>query len=305
MTGTMVTPARFCAYAYYIVSIFLSERLMMRLSSFANNDTVWDFLWPLWWIPADHADLTVKLLGLGAFLASLVAALFANKRLARGVFAIVFFLAATVENSRGGGINHPYHAWILVGFLLVLLPDRPNSDQDDKATIFYVQALLALFYTMSGFWKVGYGVLSALAGVDGAFSLVGLSHQVAFRVLQTNESPLLADFVINNPLIAWLGMLGVMYVQLLALVMVFRPVLHVPLGLALIFFHLGTFLLLEILFMEHVALLAIFFLFSPFRPEKFVVRDALLALPGVGLVQAVTGKVIKTLQPSHKPAGSQ
>lgn len=296
--------ARFVVTSFYLCSVIVTAHIMRLIATTLNNDaTEWDFLWPLYWVPLDHVDTVLTVITVLAFLSALATTLLTDRRLFRALFAILFLLSATIVNSYGGGINHGLHAWIFVAFILAFLPALKNTNNDDtneKAyldTIFITQALLAFFYTMSGAWKLFYSFVLTLKGAGGYFHFSSLSEQLANRILPINSSPLLADFVIDTPVIGWLGMLGVMYVQFTAIFAVFRPHLHVLWGLLIIFFHLGTFLLMEIIFINNVALLALLFLLSPFQPERFDWRQTLLSLPGVGAIR-MTLRAAPTLVPT-------
>jgi len=282
--------ARNVVAIYYIASVIVVVNLMMQINPTVANVTAWDFLWPLYWVDPANAVLTLKVLGALCFGASLIACLWHRVRAVRILFSVLFLMACTVPNSFSG-INHPYHAWFWVSFLLIFLPSGSGGEPENPSrrhmmafatSVFTVQMTLFLFYSMSGVWKVFYGIRAVVKGQDGAFSLGGLAYNLADRVLQTNTSPLLVDFVIENYLLAWIGFLGVMYVQATALIAAFRPRLHVLWGALIVLFHLGTWLLMEIIFNFHVLLLAIFFLYSPFRPARFNLRDTLADVPFLG-----------------------
>ncbi|MEM8788699.1 MAG: hypothetical protein AAGE76_10590 [Pseudomonadota bacterium] len=145
-----------------------------------------------------------------------------------------------------------------------------------------------LFYSMAGAQKVVKALAALAQGDAGAFAPGALSGIVADRVVQTNTEPLLAHFFIGQH---WLTMpmyFSVFFVQLFALVAVFRPRLHVAWGYALIGFHMGTWLLMEIVFVQHVTLLALLMVMSPQRRFDGVV-PMLAAVPLLGRPFRVRG----------------
>lgn len=254
--------------AYYATSIYLAAQLLYRNNDLLNAQAAWDFLWPIFWLERVNADIAIELIGIASILSSVVALIFRESVWARAAFFVTFFFAATVPNSLGG-INHPYHAWFWVGAIFMCLPsgDPQKFNRAEKmsylTTVLTAQALILLFYTMAGAWKIVIGLIALIGGVPGNFSFGALSWTLADRVVQTGTDPLLADFVITNPEIAWILFGGVMYIQLFAVVAAFRPRLHILWGLALISFHIGTWVLMDIIFTEHIVLLAILFLLSP------------------------------------------
>ena len=150
------------------------------------------------------------------------------------------------------------------------------------STFVMAQVMFLLFYSMSGAWKIGIGIQALFKGEDGAFSLHGLAYTLADRMVQTDTDPLLANFFIDNYVLTWLAYLAVMYIQFTAIAVAVRPRLHRLWGTLLILFHLSTWLLMEILFKEHVFLLVMFFVFSPFRPDIIDLRKTLSDLPLLG-----------------------
>jgi hypothetical protein len=295
--------ARYCVQFYYLVSAYMSYSLMPEVRRLADGADAWEPLWPVMWLP-DLTTSTVGWLSLACLLSSLLAFQFHSYRPARALFAVLFLCVAAVPNSIGG-INHGYHAWIWIGFVLVLLPDIRGAEPKrvEKmaylATISMVQVLLLSFYTLSGFWKFLGGVIPLIGGVEGNFSPRGLALQLADRSLQTGSSPLLADFVISNYWLLWPMFLGLIYLQLVAVFISFRPRLHLVWGYALVGFHTGTWLLMQIPFPNHVLFLLLFFVMSPFRPSHWTVRDVIGDLPVFGAVFRRTMAVRDRHQSAH------
>lgn len=281
--------ARYCVKFYYLVSAYLAYNLMPTLHRLTEGSDAWEPLWPVMWLP----ELTVSAAGwlaLAFLLSSLLAFQFDSYRPARALFAVLFVCVAAVPNSFGG-INHGFHAWLWIGIVLVALPDIRGLAETRRvqkmaylATISMAQFLLLSFYSLSGLWKFSFGVTSLLAGEEGNFSPRGLALQLAHRMSQTGTSPLLADFFIDNYWLSWPMFLGLIYLQLVAVFIALRPRLHMIWGYALVGFHTGTWLLMEIPFPNHVLFLLLFFVMSPFRPRHWTVRDVVGDLPILGLV---------------------
>ena len=91
------------------------------------------------------------------------------------------------------------------------------------------------------------GAVDPLLGVEGNFPPRAASAlQLADSMLQTGSHPPLADFAIDHYRLVWLPMIGLIYVQLMALPAALRPRLHTLWGYLLIAFHVGTGLSLQI-----------------------------------------------------------
>jgi len=204
--------------------------------------------------------------------------------------AILCLFAVAISNSRGG-IDHAFHIWLWIGICLVFLPSVRSAGALSRtvkmtylSVIVAVQALILLFYTLAGFWKVKGGLSPLLHGIEGNFSPRGLALQLADRILETGTKPLLADFVITNYWLIWPMFLALLYVQLVAVLVVLRPRLHIVWAHILILFHIGTWVLMEIDFPQHVLFLGLLFAMSPFRPRQWNFREVLSDLPGFGLL---------------------
>lgn len=282
--------ARMIVLFYYIASVYFSADILVGIGETVKTTQDWDFLWPLYWVDPEYASIQLRIVGTLCFVSSLLAAVFHRVLAIRILFCAFFLLASTVTNS-WAGINHPYHAWFWISFVLIFLPGESHERQKYPSrahmrsyttTFVMAQVMLFLFYSMSGFWKIAIGIRAVIKGEDGAFSFQGLAYNLADRIVQTDTNPLLANFFIENYVLTWFGYLAIMYIQFTAIAVAVRPRLHWLWGMLIILFHLGTWLLMEIFFIHHVLLLLMFFVFSPFRPGKIELRKTLEDLPILG-----------------------
>ena len=273
---------------YYLASAFISYSLMPHLNALANRSAEWDFLWPIAWLSVFDGVQVIQWLAVALLLASFLAFQFPAYRAIRFGYAILCLFVVASANSQGS-INHGFHLWLWIGICLVFLPYVPTvgtAPRSAKMTylsvIVAVQALILFFYTLAGFWKFLAGLASLLRGVEGNFSPRGLALQLADRMLQTGTSPLLADVAIANYWLSWPMFLALIYIQMVAVLIVLRPRLHIIWGYFLIAFHIGTWLLMEIAFPHHVLFLGLLFVMSPFRPQQWTIREVLSDLPVFG-----------------------
>jgi len=283
------TSAEWMVKLYYAASVYLAARIIPETQSTVLSAREWDFLWPLSWVVRFEPGLTLNLISIACFLSSLLAFQFHRSMAARTLFSVLFLLSATVTNSLGG-INHPYHSWFWMSFVFIFLPSgnvanfRRSERMSYLTVIRLAQALFLVFYTMTGAWKVIYGVLAAVSGQVGNFSPDALSLTLANRSLQTGTDPLLAPFLIDNPLLAWPIFLALIYIQVVSVIVAFRPRLHLLWGYLQIGFHLGTWLLMEIIFNEHILLLLILLVLSPQSSAFHRFSESLEDLPVLGWI---------------------
>ncbi len=126
------------------------------------------------------------------------------------------------------------------------------------------------------FWIAALGLGCATLRPESAVAVVNTSVRsiapnalpllVTQKWLQTGDHPLLADFFVQHLWLAWPVHLLVIYIELFALVAVFRPELHRLWGLLLLTFHLMVWLLLGIVFAYQPLVIAPLFIWSPFAP---------------------------------------
>ena len=269
---------------YYLTSVYVCYSLLARFDRLAEEAGAWQLLWPLTWAEHLDAQTAVRVLGIAGFIAALLASMLPGSRIARALFALLFLGLAAVPNSLGA-VNHGYHAWFWIGFCLILLPSGTEREVSRATKMAFLsvistlQALLLLFYSLSGTWKVVEGFAAWRAGIEGNFSYMGFSRVLANRVVETGTSPPLADVFINNPWLAWPCFMVVIYIQMVSVLIAFRPALHVAWGYLLILFHFDTWLLMEIPFPLHVLFLVLFFVLSPFRPESAKISAMVHDLP--------------------------
>ena len=219
---------------------------------------------------------------IGGSLLGVLAAIFPGRLAWRlGVFLYLFLFVA-LWNSYGA-IGHGLHFYVYVGFAWLFLPravgrrrrmSRQNAMQCLMA-LWYAQLLTLLAYSLSGFWKIWVSGFALLAP-DGFVRI--LLHRVMSDTLPV---PLLVPLLAKNELFAQFLLLCVVYVQTFAILALFRPHLHRPLGIALIGFHMGTHWLLNITFYDFVVVLGLLLVFSPLAP-RWSPMGVLQSLPLVG-----------------------
>ncbi len=253
---------------FYLISIAIAFTLMPALRSEVEGAQDLDLLWPVFWMERLDLRLAIDILTFSCFLSALWAFWKPNLLAVRAGFAILLLLAGAIHGSFGG-INHVYHIWIWVSIVFVFLPkaDQRVGQLAYCLTFAMVQALVLFFYSLAGFWKLGSGILMLLDGREGNLSPRGLALTLADRMLQTGTEPLLARIVIDHYYVSWALFLGLIYAQFVAIVIVFRPRLHVIWGLILVGFHTGTWLLMEITNVQHLMVLFILMVMSPFAKE--------------------------------------
>jgi hypothetical protein len=273
---------------YYLASMFIAYQMMPEVHTLVGESPNWSYLWPVTWLSRFGGE-AIEWVTVASLTAAGLAFQFPAYRVFRILFAFFFLCVVGTENSQGA-MDHSYHAWLWLGISFMFLPRLGSGAPDRAGKMAYLsvitgtQALILLFYTFAGFWKFYWGAGPLLHGVEGNFAPRGLALQLAGRILETGTKPLLGDFVITNYWLSYPMFLVLIFMQLTAVFVALRPRLHIIWGYALIVFHIGTWLLMEIYFPVHVLLLGLLFVMSPFRPQRWTLREVLCDLPVLGFL---------------------
>lgn len=276
-------------FAYLFTAYWMATRLSYeRAYSGPPTDPLWPVSVVVNAIGAEWLAYEMPWAAAGAG-AGLLAVLFPGMLVFRlGVFLCLLFTAALANSY--GSINNDGHLALYISFALLFLPSAIDSpkrmERKDAmaavAVFWFAQSLLLLPYTLSGLFKI-YGSRLELFSSDG-FVRIMLSRALD----DTIEIPWLLPFFASQPLLAQALFLGAVYVQVFALLALFRPHLHRPLGVALIAFHFGTDYTLNIFFHNFVYL-GIFLVFSPFAQGRFSWMGLIKSLPVFGVPLRIAG----------------
>lgn len=256
-----------------------------------------DPLWPVRWIDASGTAVGVDLVCASYIVAAFLVAMFPGRRFARAGYAIAVVQFYAVLHS-SVGILHAAHAWIWVSILLAFLPDVVTRGTSGSASqrmerqrllvaVAAAQCLVLAFYSLSGFWKIAIGLEQLALGEANTFAPTAFARHLVGARPGTDVSPGLVKLFATAPWIGWLPFLGMLYLEVFAIVAAFRPRLHRPFGLALAGFHLGTSLTFGIWFAESTLLVIVLLVGSPFARSETSWRAIVADLPLVGTVSRI------------------
>jgi hypothetical protein len=243
-------------------------------------------LWPArWWFDWFQVSTSVNIIYIGWLAATLIVMLIPEQRLARFFYAFMLLQYMSFINGFSK-INHDYHMWLFVAWVLILLPKGPwrkprrISDRQYFLTVFWAAMFVMLFaYTLTGLWKIGVGTSALAHGRLSGFNLSGFSNIIGQNLLQTQPDTVLGKFFVRNEFAGWSLYTGTMYLETFSIIIAFRPRLHRIWGVGLITFHIGTQLAMAFTFGPNIMLLGLFFVGSPFAPDHIGFKETLLDLP--------------------------
>jgi hypothetical protein len=277
---TMAAKAYGGVNAFYIVNLFFAYQTMYTLmDTYGRFDAVRFAirpLWPVFFCTSENLPYIANGLALFYMATSLLVAIWPHLRLARSLVFIAMLQAIAFKYSFGV-LNQKEHWWLWTAFIFIGLPTAKYEDVQKSRNLrqYYLdifsiaQGMALLFYFLSGYWKLYYGVMRFISHSGlGIFSSETLAYMLSDRIASGHVSPFLGQYIIVHPMIGCLLLLWVTYIELGSIMVWFRPALHRSWGVLLILFHIGTWLFMSIPFYMQPPLLALLFLQSPFAPEK-------------------------------------
>lgn len=259
---------------------------LWRIAANGGRDMV--PLWPVAWATESSSAATILLTAIIA--AALLAVIFPDRKWPRILVFLAFFQVSAFRSSFGlGAINHGNHYWLWIGFCFCFLPTGTHSQLSASLrrrfrfllVFWFTQALIMLFYSMSGVWKIVGALEDLIAGEFSGFHPFALAMIVSQKMLQLNQETMLGPWLVHNPWIGWPLHMWVFYVELVALLIMLRPALHRSWGVMLTLFHIGTLVLLGISFSKHVLVLVLLFVWSPFALRNYTVKEQIAEIPGI------------------------
>ncbi|MCH9646720.1 MAG: hypothetical protein K0U98_00700 [Deltaproteobacteria bacterium] len=260
--------------AFYGVILFLA---VSQLYEWPGHLAATHFTprWPVFWLRWVEPRIGISIILWLHLAAGVIGVAFSRYRIARAVvfLSLLEFLAFKFSF---GSVNHGDHLGVLLSFVLIFLPSGwqafPRAPRRVRAATLSVfsgcQGMILLIYSMSGMWKVGGVVEQLLLGETPYIAPQGLAQQIASKLLSEDSRTLLGPWLIDHWWVGWPLMVGALYLEFFSLWMIARPSLHRSWGLGLIALHISSHLTLGVGFAQNSLWLALFLVFSPFRPQQ-------------------------------------
>ncbi len=255
---------------FYFLQIALAFINLMKIGAVDPERSGFLPIWPMSWAGSLPYSFTSQLLAMFYVAASFVAIFFWRNRFARLLVFVSFWQVHALDSSFGF-INHFYYLIFYTLFIFTFLPDTSESkdltnDQSKKFLLVYWGAIAGIFatYTLSGFWKVYWGILAIIDGRLSSFSMMAFPEHVARKTIFESREYFYSGIVISNSILSWIAYLGTIYIEVVAVLVAFKPSLHKIWAFIFIFMHVGILLVIGIPFFESLFVLCIIVLNSPF-----------------------------------------
>ena len=271
---------------YYLFIAYHMATSSLRFSSAYEGIPPTAPLWPLklvqQTIGVDWLTHTITVTTVGLLFA--ISAAVAPRILVWRLGTFLYLLLHVALSNSYGSINHSTHVLLYVSFALLFLPrcktNQPQTRRDVLACLnvfWLIQIFLLLPYTLSGFWKIWYGRLDLLS--PDALTRILLNRLLA----EADDIPPLLPLISQYDLLAHAMWLLTIYIEIFAILVVFRPHLHRPAGIVLMLFHITSDWLMNISFSNHIILLGLFLVLSPLAPARLSLSGLMQSLPIIGI----------------------
>jgi len=238
-----------------------------------------DPLWPMIFLNQDNLQFTTFFLQISLVLSTVLVIIRSTQFLRIYVFITYFLYAALLSSF--GKINHSLHFILIPLFCFALMPNERKTLFKEKVILMYLSAkfFLLLAYSLTGFWKLFWGVIELFTKDVSLFSTLSFRN---ILVLQFEVAPMtiFGSWFLEHYIIGWLLYLSVIYLELFSIAIFFKPNLYKIWGAALITLNLGLALIMNINFYPAVCAIGVLLLLSPFNKET-TVSKTITSLPGI------------------------
>jgi len=169
-------------------------------------------------------------------------------------------------------------------FCFALIPKTDAKNYQEKTILLFASAQFFLLtaYSLTGFWKLFWGVIEFFTKEVSLFSPLSFRNVVVVQ-FQHAEPTVLGTFFLEHYFIGWLLYLLIVYVEFFAVFIFFKPNLHRLWGVLLLMLHFGTYVLLNVNMFTAPFYIGILLLMSPFATSTNF-KTTLSAVPIFGKI---------------------
>ena len=281
-----VVKAQTLVRCFYVAMLYIAFTQLQRWEFFGSLRAP-DPIWLVRWIDLLPWEVSLRLILFLFIVGAFAAVIFAEHTWARllAFLGCIEFYGLYYSFQT---ISHRDHLFVLAAFMLIFLSRNPDQDvpaeakQDYLLSFFGVQALILLTYSMAGLIKVAISINSALEGSATIFSPGALAGVVLAVQADTAHETLLGPYLAALPWLGFLLFLTVIFAEVFAFYVAFRPSLHRPFGFFMVGMHIGIATTLGLFFATHLFTVALFLIASPFVPTTFRFWATVHDLPMIG-----------------------
>ena len=247
--------------AYYFALLGVAN--FLGWPSFYQEGLTPSFRWPLGIFDGTPLPTVQIFCCLILILVCCLAGIWPRSQSFRILVFVALFLMNAVANS-AGATTHLYQFWLWSAFIMATVPGRSKKITERRFYYYLMlgwwgaQAIVLMFYGLSGFWKTVGLFEQIFKGEPNLLSASGLSYHLASEMLRTGSQPLLGPWLLKFQWFSPVLAIAVIVLQLSCLAALFRGGwLRRAVGIGLILFHIGTYLFLAITYPTNVVLVGV------------------------------------------------
>jgi len=250
------------SYVAFSIIVFIQ---LGKIDDLANSILV-DALWPVSFVNQQNLFFVVYFLALNLVL-SLGLVLQKNTQWTRIYVLVIYFLLVALSNSFGK-INHASHLVLIPLLCFALMPDKERSNYKEKTILMFLSAkfFLLIAYTLTGFWKVFWGVIEFFTQSVSLFSPLSFRNVLIYQ-FEITPKTVLGDWFIEHYVIGWILYVLVIYLELFSIIVFFKPKLYKTWGIGLIMLHIGLGVILGVNNYMAPFAIGLLLILSPFQKE--------------------------------------
>ncbi len=201
-----------------------------------------------------------------------------RKQVLRILFFVGFFFNVALDNSFGK-LNHGLYLPLMLSFFLSLIPSELSKNREEKTVLIIATAQfsLLLVYTLTGFWKIFWGVIEFFTKEVSLFSPLSFRNTIIYQFDLTGKTTV-GEWFLEHYILGYLVYLFVIYIEFFSITIFFKGNLLKIWGILLVLIHMGINLILGVNFSQNIIVIGLLLVYSPFNITT-PFKNTILSLP--------------------------
>lgn len=212
-----------------------------------------------------------------------------DNRLLRVLFFVFFFLIGSLNNSFGK-ISHGLHLSLMLAFFFALIPSSKTSDYKIKSIVMFATAqfFLLMAYSLTGFWKLFWGVIEFFTKEVSLFSSLSLRNTLIYQ-FEVAKPTAVGTLFLEHYTLGYLFYLVAVSIELFALLVFFKANMHKIWGVLILSLHIGIELIVGVSSFAIFYTVCLLLVMSPFAMQTSL-KQTLLSFPLVSQIYWLKNK---------------
>ena len=264
------------SYLFFLFALFVN----LFADNHDGNTKMIDPLWPMMLVNDISTGYLTLFFQINLFISFVWLCLKQNQKFFKVYVFIIYFLYIAFNNSFGK-INHGSHLCLMILFCFMFIPTHGKNKYQEKTILTFATAqfFLLMAYSLTGAWKLLWGVVEFLTKEVSLFSPLSFRN-VIITQYQFVDPTIIGAWFLEHYYIGWLMYLAVVYIEICSVFIFFKPNLHKIWGVLLLSLHLGIHFILQVNMFSAPLYIGLLLIMSPFY-LKTDVKTTLLSLPVV------------------------